>query len=166
MAKSPKSNSQKKSEILDCLDIRERKYIEGRLAGKSKKAAGLEAGFSESMASSAVAKIESKDVRRAFQELARAAVPAAKIALRLQEGMDAIRIKPVVSGKDVIAKIEEPDYRERREHLVLAAKFGGHYVDKSELDVTEETNVSPSERIRQLLERALERSSRSVAISQ
>jgi hypothetical protein len=53
-----------KAELLDELDVRERKYIAGRLAGLSKMQAGLEAGYTESMAANAGDKIENKDVRR------------------------------------------------------------------------------------------------------
>ncbi len=163
MAKSTKSGSPKKSEILDGLKMRERRYVEGLVSGKSKKRAALDAGYSESMAAKATAKIEGREVRRAFQELARASVPAEKIVQRLQEGMDAVRSKPVVSGNKVIETIEEPDYRERREYLTLAAKFGGHFVDKSELEVSGGVDVSPNERIRELLRRA---DSRRATVSQ
>jgi len=47
-----------KSELLDTLEIRERKYIEGRLSGKSKMQAALDAGYTESMAAKAGDKID------------------------------------------------------------------------------------------------------------
>jgi hypothetical protein len=145
----------KKSEVLDALDIRERKYIEGRLAGLSKMQAALDAGYTESMAAKAGDKIESKDVRRAFQELARAAVPTEKIMERLREGLDAVKLKPVVRNNKVIDTIEEPDYRERREYMELAARYGGRYIERSELGLDGEVNVGdPDERIRELLSRA------------
>jgi hypothetical protein len=158
MAKTLKPASRKRSEILDALDIRERLYVIARLGGKTKKEAALEAGYSESMAENALAKIESKEVRLAFQHMARQAVPVEKILVRLSEGLDASRVRPVISGKEVIDTIEEPDYRERREYLVLAAKFGGYYVEKSEVDLNGEINVrTPRERILELLERAASR---------
>ena len=58
---------EQKSDLLDALEIRERKYIEGRLSGKSKMQAALDAGYTESMAANATVKIESRDVRRAFR---------------------------------------------------------------------------------------------------
>ena len=70
---------EQKSDLLDALEIRERKYIEGRLSGKSKMQAALDAGYTESIAANATVKIESRDVRRAFQDLAREAIPAEKI---------------------------------------------------------------------------------------
>jgi phage terminase small subunit len=149
------SKPDKKAELLDALDMRERRYVESRLAGKNKMQAALEAGYTESMAAKAQDKIESKDVRRAFQELARDAVPTAKIMQRLAEGLDAVRIKPVIRGKTVIDTIEEPDWRERREYVELVTKFSGRYVEKSEIDISGEVNIGdPDERIRELLERA------------
>lgn len=127
----------KKSEILDDLKPRERKYVEGRVSGKSKKQAALAAGYSESMANSAVAKIETPNVRAAFQRAVRAAIPESKIVGRLSEGLDAEHSRPVISGKEVIDTITEPDYRERREYLSLAAKFGGYHIDKHIVETEE-----------------------------
>lgn len=150
---------EQKSDLLDALEIRERKYIEGRLSGKSKMQAALDAGYTESMAANATVKIESRDVRRAFQDLAREAIPAEKIMERLREGLDAVKVKAVVRNNKVIDTIEEPDYRERREYMELAARYGGRYVDRSEIDLSGEVNVGdPDERIREILSRADSRS--------
>jgi hypothetical protein len=161
---SQPSESPAKAELLDSLDMRERKYIEGRLSGLSKTQAALDAGYTESMAANAAVKIESKDVRRAFQELAREAVPSEKIMQRLAEGLDAVRVKPVVREKKIIGTVEEPDYRERREYMELASRYGGRYIDRSEIDLSGEVNVGdPDERIREILSRA---DSRSTPVSQ
>lgn len=113
------------------LDMRKQKYVAGRLEGKSKKTSALEAGYSKSMADNAAAKIESLDVRRSFQELARKAVPTEKILTRLAEGLDATWVyQDNKRGK----KIAEPYFRERREYLILAAKLGGYYIEKKDVD--------------------------------
>ena len=125
------AKSRQKSAALPSLDIRKRKYVTGRLSGKSKKDSALEAGYSESMARNAAAKIENLNVRRAFQELARKAVPAGKILKRLKEGLDATWVHQ--DGKRGTSV--EPYYRERREYLILAAKFGGFYTDKKDIEV-------------------------------
>jgi phage terminase small subunit len=147
-----------KAELLDALDMRERKYVEGRLSGKSKTDSALDAGYTESMAANATVKIESRDVRKAFQELARAAVPTDKIMERLKEGLNAVKLKPVVRNNKVIDTIEEPDYRERREYMELATKYGGHYIERSELELSGEINGDPDARITELLARADSRS--------
>ena len=56
---------------LENLPPRKLAYIQGRLDGKSKKQAALDAGFSETMAKHAEDKIETKDVREAFARLVR-----------------------------------------------------------------------------------------------
>lgn len=148
MATPPKKSAKGKAkDSLRSLDIRKQKYVAGRLSGKSKKASALEAGYSESMAENAAAKIESKDVRRAFQELARKAVPAQKIVQRLREGLDATWVHQ--DGKR--GEVEEPYYRERREYLVLAAKLGGYYTEKREIEAEVKTDAETRERVRDLL---------------
>lgn len=90
---------------------------------------------------------ESKEVRRAFQALARRAVPPEKIVKCLREGVDATGKRLVTSQGEVVDRFEEPDTRERREHLVLAAKLAGYFVEKSELEVQQEVSAgAPSER--------------------
>ena len=65
---------------LEDLPPRKLAYIQGRLDGKSKKQAALDAGFSENMAKHAADKIETKDVREAFARLVREMVPPQLIA--------------------------------------------------------------------------------------
>ncbi|HKH99707.1 MAG TPA: hypothetical protein VJ999_11415 [Candidatus Sulfotelmatobacter sp.] len=154
MAKSPKKRRKRApKDSLRSLDIRKQKYVAGRLSGKSKKASAIEAGYSESMAENAAAKIESKDVRRAFQQLTRKAVPAAKIVKRLREGLDATWVHQ--DGKR--GEVEEPYYRERREYLILAAKLGGYYIEKrdieAELKIDDKERSAQRQRILDLLDR-------------
>ena len=87
----------KSKELLDALDPRRRKYVEGRLEGKGRPQAALDAGFTPSMAEKAATKIENRDVRRAFQELARQAVPTELIMQRLLEGVSATKIQCTTS---------------------------------------------------------------------
>jgi hypothetical protein len=149
----------KSEELLDPLDPRRRKYVAGRLEGKGRVQAALDAGFTPSMAEKAATKIENKDVRRAFMELARQAVPTEKLMQRLAEGLDATKVRAIVRGKKVVDKFEVPDYRERREYAWLVAKFSGQYVERSEVDLNAEVDIAePGERIRELLERADSRS--------
>lgn len=156
MAKSSKPGAKKaakkKSSSLRSLDIRKQKYVANRLAGKSKKASALEAGYSEAMAENAAAKIESTDVRRAFQELARKAVPAEKIIKRLREGLDATWKHQDNKRRTVT----EPYFRERREYLVLAAKLGGYYVEQRQIDAEVKTADATRERVRALVNRIIE----------
>ena len=144
-AKRPKKAKRKD------LDLRQRKYVAGRLAGKSKKDSALEAGYSASMAKNAAARIESPDVRRTFQELTQRAVPMEKILKRLQEGLDAHWTYQDNKRRTV----REVYFRERREHLILAAKFAGYYIDKRDIDlkVDEADAVARRQRLREILDR-------------
>jgi len=130
--------------------MRRKKYVAGRLSGKSKKASALAAGFSESMAENASAKIETGDVRRAFQQLARRAVPAEKIVERLQEGLDATWITRQGRGRKA-TRIEEPYFRERREYLMLAAQFAGYYTPKQVIEADINEINARREHLRELL---------------
>jgi phage terminase small subunit len=121
------------------LDMRKQKYVAGRLEGKSKKDSAMDAGYSPAMARNAAAKIESLDVRRSFQELARKAVPTEKILKRLAEGLDATWIHQD-NKKGTVA---EAYFRERREYLILAAKLGGYYIEKR--DVAAEVRIDETE---------------------
>jgi hypothetical protein len=129
------------------LDIRKQKYVTGRLSEKSKKASAHEAGYSESMAENAAAKIESKEVRRAFQDLARKAVPAEKIVQRLREGLDATWVHQ--DGKR--GEVEEPYFRERREYLGLGTKLGGYYTEKREIEADVRIDEERRQRVLDLL---------------
>ena len=151
MAKADKRR--KKAGALPSLDIRKRKYVAGRLSGKSKKDSALEAGFSPAMARNAAAKIENLSVRRAFQELARKAVPAGKILKRLKEGLDATWVHQ--DGKRGTSV--EPYYRERREYLILAAKLGGYYIEKKDVDAEVTVNDADVAARRQRVEALVDR---------
>jgi hypothetical protein len=131
--------SRKKSEkILEKLQPRQRQYVKNRVAGKSKKTAALEAGFSESMAENAAAKIETSDVREAFRKLVQQEIPASKIVARLKEGLDAMETKLFQKDGIITDARDLVEYSERRNYLELAAKMGGYYIEKQEIeDVTD-----------------------------
>ena len=102
-----------------------RKYLNGLVAGKSKRQAAIAAGYSESTASSAKAHIETPDVREEFAEIMRRKCPAEKIALRVAEGLNA---RTVITGADGQIISSEVLWGERRHYAKLAAEFGGYYV--------------------------------------
>lgn len=107
------------------MSVRKRLYVKGLVAGKSKRQAALDAGYSPSVADRAV-QIETKDVKAAFSRLIRKRIPAHHLARRIAEGVDAMDTKffqkdgQVVESRDVVA------WSERRHYAELAAKFGGY----------------------------------------
>lgn len=118
--------------------------------------AAKDSGYSDSMAAAAGAKIETPDVRKAFQALIREKIPSSKIAARLAEGLDAMETEfakdkgLITDSRDVIA------WGERRAYLELAAEYGGYFVPKAELEMSkkplsEMTDDELRERARELL---------------
>jgi hypothetical protein len=102
-------------------------YVQGRLDGKSKKQAALDAGFSETMANHAHDKIETRDVREAFARLIREMVPPEQIAKTIAEGMAANETKFFSHEGVVQDKREVPAWSERRQYAEGAAEFAGYH---------------------------------------
>jgi len=122
------------------LSQRKRKYIKGVAAGKTKRQAAIDAGYSEATAENAKAVIETPDVRAEFQRLIREAIPSGKIVQRLAEGVDAMETRffqnkgAVVETRDVIA------WSERRAYLELATEYGGYFIPKQEIEVNDKSD--------------------------
>jgi|SRR6185312_15027665 len=127
---------------LKSLNVRQRKYAQGRAKGKSRKDAAEEAGYAPSVARDAKRKIENETFREAFSELIRSKIPAEKIAQRIQEGMDAMETKffqfkgDVVDQRDVIA------WSERRAYAELAAEFGNYHAPAKAIDPSSISGIS------------------------
>lgn len=102
-------------------------YMQGRLDGKSKKQAALDAGFSKTMANHAADKIETPDVRAAFARLVREMIPPGQIAQVLSEGMAATETKFFTHEGVVQDQREVPAWSERRQYAELAAEYGGYH---------------------------------------
>jgi phage terminase small subunit len=147
----------KKSDPLAPLTPKKRKYVAERTKGKSKMQAAKDAGFSHSMARVAGAKIETPDVRRAFQALIREKIPASKVAGRLAEGLDAMETEfakekgMITDSRDVVA------WSERREYLKLAAEYGGYFVPKQEFEITALPPEKRRERVLDMLREGAQR---------
>jgi hypothetical protein len=113
---------------LEKLPPRKLAYIQGRLDGKSKKRAALDAGFSPNMAKHAADKIETKDVRAAFARLIRETVPPELIAKAIADGLSATETKFFSHEGTVQDKREVPAWSERRQYAELAAEYGGYHL--------------------------------------
>ncbi|MFI5118613.1 MAG: hypothetical protein ACHP8B_18145 [Terriglobales bacterium] len=114
------------------LPPKKQRYIEGVLAGKSKRQAALDAGFSESMASHATTKIETKDVQVAFAALIRESVPPERISKVIAEGLAATDTKVLKDGTIVPGVLNVAALAERRACAELAAEYGGYHTRDSE----------------------------------
>ncbi|MGB8989260.1 MAG: hypothetical protein WCC37_21865 [Candidatus Sulfotelmatobacter sp.] len=107
------------------LQPRQKKYLEGRTQGMTKREAKRYAQYAES---TSPARIENQSVRAAFARLIKQAVPAHLLTKRIAEGVSAHETKffqkegVVTDQRDVVA------WSERREYLKLAAEYG-QYVE-------------------------------------
>jgi hypothetical protein len=117
----------KVAEQLQNLPPRKVAYVQGRMEGKSKKQAALDAGFSETMANHAADKIETPDVREAFARLVREMIPPDQIAKTIADGMAATETKFFSHEGVVQDKREVPAWSERRQYAELAAEYGGYH---------------------------------------
>ncbi len=93
----------------------------GRL---SKKACALAAGYSNYVAQNAKNSIE-KPHAEYFRRLADVAIPDELLIIRLREGMDATRVVTATHEGIITDRVEFVDFKERREHITLAAEFKG-----------------------------------------
>ena len=115
---------------LSNLPEKKQKYLKNRAKGMSKRQSALKAGYSESVAKSVNAHIETPDVKQAFREAIEKHAPYEKVARRVAEGLDAIETKFfqkdgfVMESKDVIA------WSERRMYAELAAQMGDYWNPK------------------------------------
>src|SRR5271169_6446873 len=112
---------------LENLPPRKLAYVRGRVEGKSKKQAALDAGFSETMADHAADKIETADVQEAFRLLVREMIPPEFIAKVIAQGMSATETKFFSHEGVVQDKRQVPDWSERRQYAELAAEYGGYH---------------------------------------
>ena len=103
-------------------------YVQGRIEGKSKRKAALDAGFSKSMADHASSKIETRDVREAFAALIRKTVPPERIVKVISEGLDAVETKFFAEKGVVKDQRNVISWPERRQYAELAAEYGGYYI--------------------------------------
>jgi hypothetical protein len=113
------------AEITAELPPKKQAYVDARIAGKSKKQAALEAGYSKAMAEHP-AKIETPDVKMAFTELIQQAIPPERGTLETK----------FFSHEGVVQdKREVVNWSERRQYAAMAAEMGGYHVpDKSDRD--------------------------------
>lgn len=117
-----------KEDHLAALTARKRAYVAGLAQGKTKRQAALDAGYTESVARTAKAHIETEDVKQAFAELIQRIIPSEKIAARIAEGLDATYVKLFAFQGMVFDREEVIAWDERREYTKLAAEYGGYFV--------------------------------------
>jgi phage terminase small subunit len=136
MARNDKKK--KTGKAIDRLKPRQRKFVKTALADPKKPLtqSKREAGYAESTRPRDI--LNNADVRLAFQEEIRKAIPVERIKQRLSEGIDAMETKFFAHEGKVVQSRDVVSWEERRKYLELAVKFGGYYVEKQEVTVKDE----------------------------
>ena len=115
-------------------NVRQSKYVRGVLAGKTKKRAALDAGYSESTAKRTIAIDGRPPVAWLFTELLeKAGITDGLLARRIREGLDAKETKLAMRDGKITDSLTLIAFAERREMAQLALKLKGHLVDKHEI---------------------------------
>jgi len=112
--------------LIEKLPPKKQRYVEGVVAGRSRKQAALDAGFTQAMATHPGQKIETADVREAFSALIREVIPAEKIAKTIAAGIEANETKFFSHEGKVEDEREVIAWSERRQYAELAAEYGGY----------------------------------------
>lgn len=102
------------------LKPRQAKFVEGVVDGKSARKAALDAGYAEHTANKPADILETKSMRAALKELI---APVEKIALRINEGLDAMKTEFAKSEGAITDSRDCVDFAERRQYAELACKL-------------------------------------------
>lgn len=81
--------------------------------------------------------------------LIRGGIPGELIVQRIREGLDATEIKVFAYEGGVIYSKPLIAWSERRQYAELAARFGGYYVDKKEIEMADQSDPLPEEQVRE-----------------
>ena len=141
------AKDRKISDALDGLNRRQRMYVSGIAAGKTKKQAAIAAGYSAAMAKNAAAIIERAGVKKAFEEIIQQTIPLEKIIELLAEGLNATETRCFVHEGEVIYSRPMVNFTERRHYVELAVRYGGYYVDRQEIELADQDDQLPLERL-------------------
>lgn len=117
---SKKKAKKKSAKNRVSLKPRQAKLLQGLVDGKSVRQAALDAGYSPNTAQHPADVLETKSMRAALKDLI---APVEKIALRINEGLDAMKTEfakfegKISDSKDCV------DFAERRQYAELACKL-------------------------------------------
>lgn len=128
------------------LPPKKQRYIRALSKGCTKQEAALQAGYSPTTAKNAHS-IETPDVKAAFAEVMRKKISARRIAEKISKGMDAKETKFFADKGIVIDSREVEAWGEQRQFTDMAARYGGYYNPKSELEVTQTIDEATMRRL-------------------
>jgi hypothetical protein len=112
------------------LTIKQSNYIKERNAGKNKKQAGLDAGYSENTVIDVKNNIEKPILENhGYTQLIDTYIPVEAIFKTIQDGLQATLVFQGVNG---LTESNLPDHRVRIKTAELAGKFRGSFIEKHE----------------------------------
>ena len=120
-------------------NMRQAKYVQGVMEGKTKYQAALDAGYSESSARSPRTNIEKGKIRAFFQEVIREAVPLEDFKEKVREGVNATVVKIASFEGAITDERVYADFGTRLNYLRDVAEWAGYHVPKAEIDVSDST---------------------------
>jgi phage terminase small subunit len=118
----------------DSLPPKKRKYVQGRLKGKSKFRAATDAGYSANTAKNASRDIETEDVNRELRTLLVKAVPLSRIVKIIDEGCEATKLEFAKHNGKIKDVMEVVDHGMRKEYAKLRLQLTGEKTTGGEIE--------------------------------
>jgi hypothetical protein len=134
-------NSRKKIKKHSAKSPKRRRFVEGLIDGKSMRRAAVDAGYSESMAKNAGARIMPGAIAE-FQALLSRKIPQSMLVQRIAEGLDARKTKFACFEGDFTDKRSMVDFEARRRYVELACKLMGYLKEKVEISTEDNAPVA------------------------
>src|ERR1700731_1760720 len=147
------SKNKEKTDLLAPLSENRRKYVLNLAKGMSKREAALRAGYTISMAYHASQKIETPDVKAAFQQLLLRKIPLSKAVRRIREGMDAVNTQFFAKDGIVTDHRDTINHTERRKYTSLYTQMAGAWTPKEEITHTQAIDQATLERFIRISEK-------------
>jgi hypothetical protein len=147
------SKNKEKHDLMQPLPEKKRKYVLNLTKGMSKREAALQAGYNISMADHAKSRIETADVKAAFQQLLLRKIPLAKAVRRMREGMDAVETKFFAKDGVVTDHRDVINHTERRKYTALYAQMSGAWTPKQEITSTQTIDPDTARRLMDISEK-------------
>lgn len=107
------------------ITVKQRKYIRGVMAGKSKYQAAVEAGYAENTANDPSRNVEKQGVKEELNRaLEKAGITTQRIADKVNEGLEAKKTTFLGQGENSTF-MESPDHAIQHKYLETAIKLKG-----------------------------------------
>jgi hypothetical protein len=130
------------------LKPRQARFVREAAKGQTIEQAMIKAGYAPSTAKQGLAGVsQSKEIQELLRSEINRQIPVSKLVDRIAEGLDAKEFKFFASDGHIVDKVAVPDYKERREYIALAAKFGRYFEEKIPQSAATEVDLRPVEEL-------------------